>query len=67
VVAPDVRGLHAVETSFMTAWIVLCALTALVALALRWGRPDQPRLPAGYDGERQLAELRALVTSSATD
>jgi hypothetical protein len=45
----------------MTAWIVLSGLTALAALALRHGRPEDPPLPQGYDGERQLAELRALV------
>lgn len=47
----------------MTAWIVLAALVALFALAVRHGRPADPPLPSGYDGERQLAELRALVSS----
>ena len=45
----------------MTAWIVLLALVALFAAAA-WRRgPAEPPLPPGYDGERQLAELRALV------
>ena len=48
----------------MTAWILLLALTALFALAVRHGRPAEPRLPSGSDGERQLAELRALVSST---
>jgi hypothetical protein len=48
----------------MTAWIVLLALVALFTLAVRHGRPAEPRVPAGYDGERQLAELRALVSST---
>jgi hypothetical protein len=51
----------------MTAWITLFALTVLSALALRRTRPDQPCLPAGYDGERQLAELRALISTPSTD
>ena len=51
----------------MTAWITLFALTVLSALALRRTRPDQPCLPAGYDGERQLTELRALITNPSTD
>jgi hypothetical protein len=45
----------------MTAWIVLLALTVLFTLALRHGRSSEPPLPPGYDGERQLAELRALT------
>ena len=48
----------------MTAWILLLALATLFALALRHGRPAEPRMPSGYDGERQLAELRALVSST---
>jgi len=48
----------------MTAWILLLALAALFALAVRHGRPAEPRMPSGFDGERQLAELRALVSSS---
>jgi hypothetical protein len=48
----------------MTAWIVLSALTALSTLALRNGRPKAP-LPREYDGERQLAELPALVVRYA--
>jgi hypothetical protein len=49
----------------MTAWIVLLALAALFALAVRHGRrPAEPRMPSGFDGERQLAELRALVSST---
>jgi hypothetical protein len=47
----------------MTAWIVLLALVALFTLAVRHGRSAEPRVPSGYDGERQLAELRALVSS----
>ena len=45
----------------MTSWIVLLALAALFVLAVRHGRPTSPPVPPGYDGERQLAELRALV------
>ena len=45
----------------MTPWIVLTAVAALSARFLRHGRPQAPALPRGYDGERQLAELRALV------
>ena len=47
----------------MTSWIVLLALTALFTLAVRHGRVPDPPLPHGYDGERQLAELRALAAS----
>ena len=47
----------------MTAWIVLFALAALFVLAVRHGRPTEPHLPPGYDGELQLAELRALVSA----
>jgi hypothetical protein len=43
----------------MTAWIVLLALTVAFTLAARRGRRDDLPLPPGYDGERQLAELRA--------
>ena len=43
----------------MTAWIVLFALTVAFTLAVRHGRPNEPPLPRGYDGERQLDELRA--------
>lgn len=46
----------------MTAWIVLLALVALFTLAVRHGGPAGPPMPPGYDGERQLAELRALTT-----
>ena len=46
----------------MTAWIVLLALIALFAWAVRRG-PHEPPLPYGYDGERQLTELRGLVRS----
>jgi hypothetical protein len=52
------------ESTGMTAWIVLTALAAVAALsarALRHGHPKEPPLPPGYDGERQLAELAALV------
>jgi hypothetical protein len=47
----------------MTAWIVLIALTTLFVLAVRHGRAKEPPLPPGYDGERQLAELRGLVNA----
>lgn len=58
------RGPHAAA---MTAWILLLALTALFALALRRGhRREGPRLPAGHERERQLAELRGL-THARTD
>jgi hypothetical protein len=45
----------------MTAWIVLFAVTALFALALRHGRAKEQLLPPGYDGERQRAELLAMT------
>jgi hypothetical protein len=48
----------------MTAWIALLAVTVLFILALRHGRPEEPPLPPGYDGERQLAELRARLGAS---
>ena len=48
----------------MTAWILLFALAALFALAVRHGRTTEPPMPSGYDGERQLAELRALVSAT---
>ena len=48
----------------MTALIVLFAVTVLFTLALRPSHPKAPPLPAGYDGERQLAELRALTVAS---
>jgi hypothetical protein len=48
----------------MTAWIVLLALTALFVLAVRHGRPTDPPMPSGYDGERQIAELRGLVSAT---
>ena len=44
----------------MTAWIDFFAVTILFALALRHGRPKEPPLPPGYDGERLRAELCAL-------
>ena len=47
----------------MTAWIALLAVTVLFALALRHGRSTEPPLPPGYDGERQRAELSALITA----
>lgn len=47
----------------MTAWIVLLALVVLFTLAVRHGSSADPPMPPGYDGERQLAELRALVAS----
>lgn len=42
----------------MSAWTLVSALTVLFAVALARGRPDGQRLPPGYDGDRQLAELR---------
>ncbi|MDT0353707.1 hypothetical protein [Pseudonocardia charpentierae] len=48
----------------MTAWIALLAVTILFTLALRHGRPTEPPLPPGYDGERQLAALHALTTAA---
>ena len=47
----------------MTAWITLFALTVLFALALRHGRSKELPMPPGYDGERQLAELHALIAA----
>ena len=47
----------------MIAWIVLLALTVAFTLAARRGRPNEPPLPPGYDGQRQLAELQALVAT----
>ena len=47
----------------MTAWIVLLALVALFVLTVRHARPADPPMPSGYDGERQLAELRGLVNA----
>ncbi len=44
----------------MASWFLLAALTALFVWAARRGRPADPPLPSGYDGERQLAELRGL-------
>ena len=45
----------------MTSWILLLALAALFTVAA-WRRgPTEPPLPPGYDGERQVAELRGLV------
>jgi hypothetical protein len=49
--------------SAMTAWIVLIALAALFVLVVRRGRSNEPPLPPGYDGERQLAELRGIVNA----
>jgi hypothetical protein len=49
----------------MTSWIVLLALVALFALAVRHGRSSDPPLPRGYDGERQIAELRGLTAACA--
>jgi hypothetical protein len=47
----------------MTAWITLFALTVLFALALRHGRSKKLPMPPGHDGERQLAELHALIAA----
>jgi hypothetical protein len=49
----------------MTAWILLTVLVVLFALAVRRDRPSDPPFPSGYDGERQLAELRALAARCA--
>jgi hypothetical protein len=57
------QELAARRLSAMTAWILLLALAALFTLAVRHGRSTDPPVPSGYDGERQLAELRALVSS----
>ena len=58
---PGPPGTHPLR---MTAWIALLAVTVLFILALRHGRLDEPPLPPGYDGERQLAELRARLGAS---
>jgi len=47
----------------MTAWITLFALTVLFVLALRHGRSKELPMPPGYDGERQRAELHALISA----
>ncbi len=49
----------------MTSWILLAALTALFAWVVRRSRPAEPPLPCGYDGERQLAELRGMSQARA--
>jgi hypothetical protein len=52
----------------MTSWIVLLVLLALIALfalAVRHGRSSDPPLPRGYDGERQIADLRGLTAACA--
>ena len=41
----------------------LFAVTVLFALALRHGDSEEPPLPPGFDGERQLAELHALTAA----
>src|SRR5512133_3543308 len=56
-------GLPQLILLVMTAWIVLFALTVLFAMALRSGRLKDPPLPPGYNGKRQLAELRALTAA----
>jgi hypothetical protein len=53
----------AAHPSPMTAWITLFALTVLIALALRHGRSTELPMPPGYDGERQRAELHALIAA----
>lgn len=50
----------------MTSWIVLIAVIALFAAAVRYGKTADPPVPAGYDGERQLAELRAISSITNT-
>ena len=51
----------------MTAWIVLLALVVLFTLAVRHGRPADPPLPTGYDGEldeeQSNQQTRFLTTS----
>ncbi|MDT7571088.1 MAG: hypothetical protein QOE05_1262, partial [Actinomycetota bacterium] len=49
----------------MTSWILLLALIALFTLAVRHQRTIEPPLPRGYDGERQIAELRGLTAACA--
>ena len=49
----------------MTAWIVLFTLAVMFAVALRQAHSKEPPLPPDRDGERQLAELRALATAGA--
>jgi hypothetical protein len=49
--------------SAMTSWLVLLALIALFTLAVRRGRATDPPLPRGYDGERQIAELRGITAA----
>ncbi len=51
----------------MTSWILLAALTALFVWVARRGRTADPPLPPGYDGERQLAELRGLRQTRRVD
>jgi hypothetical protein len=46
----------------MTPWIVLLTLVVLFTWAVRRG-PAEPPFPYGYDGERQLSELRGLVNA----
>ena len=53
----------AAHPSSMTAWITLFALTVLFVLALRHGRSKELPMPPGYDGERQRAELYALISA----
>ena len=47
----------------MTSWIVLLALIVLFTLAVRRRGATDPPLPRGYDGERQIAELRGLTAA----
>jgi hypothetical protein len=49
----------------MTSWILLAALVALFVWVVRSHRSTDPPLPPGYDGERQLAELRGLRQARA--
>ena len=49
----------------MTSWLLLLALITLFALAVRHGRTTDPPLPRGYDGERQIAELRGITAACA--
>ena len=49
----------------MTSWLLLLALITLFALAVRHGRTTDPPLPRGYDGERQVAELRGITAACA--
>jgi len=40
-----------------------CSLTATLPTPWRHGRSKELPMPPGYDGERQLAELHALIAA----